>query len=92
MVNFLVRRNTQLPHTSEFELTTSDHGSPLEFYEGERPHVKYCKFVGKLMFIKPFSRYGKIKLVVNIDAEGVLTLTKSSSTSENNSCDDNFVW
>lgn len=91
-VNFLVPRNTQLPYTCELQV--GDDLQPIEFYEGERPHVKYCKYIGKLVSIADSNspgRYGfsdSLKLEISVDAEGILSI-KPTSDSKNT---DSFVW
>lgn len=75
MVNFLIPRNTQLPYTNEFTFTRE---ISFDLYEGERPHVKYCKYIGKLKFEKEPSNQHKSSANVNtrvqisIDNEGIM--------------------
>lgn len=70
MVNFIIPRNTQLPYSSEF---TFSKELAYELYEGERPHIKYCKYIGKLKLKKPTGQYSNMKILINIDNEGLLT-------------------
>jgi molecular chaperone DnaK (HSP70) len=73
MVNFLIPRNTQLPFGSEF--TLNKEANSFDLYEGERPHVKYCKYIGKLKFERETSgkqANNSWRVLITIDNEGIM--------------------
>lgn len=76
-VNFLIPRNTPLPFKREFAISNTYE---FDFYEGERPHIKYCKYIGKVKLKKQPGIYSNTSGVIFIDNEGILHLKHLSQT------------
>jgi len=78
VITFLLFRNTPLPCTGGCVYSTKSDDQPsiiLDLYEGERPHVRYCRYIGEVSVVNlPRGEAGSVKceIILNVNNEGVL--------------------
>lgn len=78
IISYLLFRNTPLPCVGGCVYSTlvdDQETMVLDIYEGERPHVKFCRYLGEITVDGlPRGRAGKIKVEIHLrmDSEGLL--------------------
>ncbi len=81
VITFLLFRNTALPCFGGCVYSTkSDDQSSilLDLYEGERPNVRYCRYIGEVAIVNlPRGEAGSVQCEIHlrVDSEGLLEVT-----------------
>ncbi len=84
IISYLLFRNTALPCMGNCVYSTrvdDQESMVLDIYEGERPHVKFCRYLGEVtIFGLPRGRAGQVKinLQLKMNEEGLLEVTATN--------------
>lgn len=87
VITYLLFRNSSLPCVGGCVYSTlvdDQETMVLDVYEGERPHVKFCRYLGEVtIYDLPKGEAGKIKCEVylKMNNEGLLEVTAKELTS-----------